>query len=140
MTKCSGGWQAIAAIIKDMSVTLAYVAASLIAIWGVAHMIPTRQVVAGFGSISADNRRVITQEWLAEGIAMFGIAAFVIAATAATGTSDVRASIYRVAAVLLVAVGVLTALTGARTPVVWFKVCPLVMAVGAAMLLTASAV
>jgi hypothetical protein len=47
--------------------------------------------------------------------------------------------VYRVAAVLLVAVGVLTAVTGARTPSVWFKVCLVVMAVGA-LLLAASLV
>jgi hypothetical protein len=120
--------------------TLAYVAAAVVAVWGVAHVIPTRRVVAGFGAISADNGRIITQEWLAEGITMWGIAAFVIAATAATGINDIRAWVYRVAAGLLVAIGILTALTGARTPVVWFKICPLVMVVGATLLLTASIV
>jgi hypothetical protein len=127
-------------IIESMSTALAYIAAAVIAIWGLAHVIPTRRVVAGFGAITTNNGRIITQEWLAEGIMMCGIAAFVIAVTAAAGTSDVRVWVYRVAAGLLVAVGVLTALTGARTPVVWFKVCPAVMAVGAALLLTASAV
>jgi hypothetical protein len=111
-----------------------------VAVWGLAHVIPTGQVVAGFGPISADNRRIITQEWLAEGITMWGIAAFVVAATAAAGAGQIRAWDYRVAAGLLLAVGLLTAATGARTRVVWFKICPLVMAIGAALLLTASAV
>jgi len=127
-------------MIEGMGTALAYVAAAVVAVWGLAHVIPTRQVVAGFGGISADNGRIITQEWLAEAIMMWGIAAFVIAATAVSGAGDIRAWVYRVAAGLLVAVGVLTALTGARTRVVWFKVCPLVMAVGAALLLTASVV
>lgn len=121
-----------------MDTVIAYVAAAVIAVWGIAHVIPTRQVVAGFGAISADSGRIITQEWLAEAIAMWGIAAFVIAATAVSGGGDLRAWVYRVAAGLLVAIGVLTALTGARTPVAWFKVCPVVMAAGAALLLTAS--
>ncbi len=69
---------------------------------------------------------------------MFGIAAFVIAATASSGSGEIQAWVYRVGALLLVAIGLLTALTGARTPVVWFKICPLVMAVSAALLLTAS--
>jgi hypothetical protein len=120
-----------------MATALAYAAAAVIAVWGLAHVIPTRQVVAGFGAINADNRRIITQEWLAEGVMMWGIAAFVIAATAAEA-GDIRAWVYRVAAGLLVAVGALTALTGARTRVVWFKVCPSVMAVAAGLLLTAS--
>jgi hypothetical protein len=123
-----------------MGTALGYVAAAIIGMWGLAHMIPTRQVVAGFGAINADNRRIITQEWLAEGITMWGIAAFVIAATAAAGTGDTRAWVYRVAAGLLIAVGALTALTGARTRVFWFRICPVVMAVAAGLLVTASGV
>ena len=129
----------VTVIVGDMSAVLAYVAAVVVAAWGVAYVVPTRQVVAGFGPVSADNRRVIVQEWLAEAFTMWGVAAMVIAATAAGGAvTDVRAWVYRVAAALLVALGVLTALTGARTPVVWFKVCPVVMA-GAAVLLLAAA-
>ena len=121
-----------------MSTALAYVAAALVATWGLVHVIPTRRVVASFGAISADSRWIITQEWLAGGLAMWGIAAFVIAATAA-GSGDIRLWVYRVAAALLVAVGVLTAVTGARTPS-WFRVCVVVMAVGALLLLAASLV
>ena len=122
-----------------MSTDLAYVAAAVVATWGLVHVIPTRRVVASFGAISADSRWIITQEWLAEGFAMWGIAAFVIAATAG-GSGDIRLWVYPVAAALLVAVGVLTAVTGARTPSVWFKVCLVVMAAGASLLLAASLV
>ena len=130
----------VTVIVGGMSAVLAYVAAVVIAAWGVAHAVPTRQVIAGFGPVSADNRRVIMQEWLAEAFTMWGFAAWVVAATAAGGAAtDVRAWVYRVAAALLVALGVLTALTGARTPVVWFKVCPVVMVGAAVLLLVASA-
>lgn len=122
-----------------MSTVLAYVAAAVVALWGVAHAVPTRQVVAGFGPVSTDNRRVIVQEWLAEAFTMWGIAAIVIAATAAGGAvTGVRAWVYWMAAALLVALAVLTAVTGARTAVVWFKVCPVLLAGSAALLLTAS--
>ncbi len=53
-----------------MDSVLAYVAAGLVGLWGVSHAIPTRAVVAGFGEISADNRRVLVQEWLAEAVTM----------------------------------------------------------------------
>jgi hypothetical protein len=123
-----------------MSTVLAYVAAAVIALWGVAHAVPTRQVVAGFGPITTNNRRVFVQEWLAEALTMWGIAAIVIAATAADGVvTDVADWVYRVAAALLLALGMLTALTGARTHVVWFKVCPVLMAIAAGLLLAASA-
>jgi hypothetical protein len=49
---------------------LVYAAAILVSLWGVAHLVPTRSVVAGFGSISLDSRRVLTMEWMAEGLTM----------------------------------------------------------------------
>lgn len=119
---------------------LAYIAAALIAVWGTAHAVPTKRVVAGFEPITADNRRVLTQEWLAESLTMWGMAALVVAVTATAADIRVTAIIYRVVAGLLVALAVLTALTGARTPIVWFKVCPALLAMSAALLLVASIV
>jgi hypothetical protein len=120
---------------------LAYLAAGLVALWGASHAIPTRQVVAGFEPITADNRLVIVQEWLAEAFTMWGVAAAVIVTTAVAGP-DAEATVwlYRVAAGLLVALAVLTALTGARTPVIWFKICPVLLSASAALLVVASLV
>ena len=67
-----------------------------------------------------------------------GTAAIVIAATTAGGAADARAWVYRAAAGLLVALATLTALTGSRTAVVWFKICPVVLGGGAGLLLAAS--
>jgi hypothetical protein len=117
---------------------LAYIAAALIAAWGVAHAVPTKRVVAGFAPITADNRRILTQEWLAESLTMWGMAALVVAVTAIAADIQVTAIVYRVVAGLLVALAVLTALTGARTPIVWFKVCPAMLATSATLLLVAS--
>jgi hypothetical protein len=118
---------------------LAYFAGAIVALWGVAHAVPTRQVLAGFEPVTTDNRRVVVQEWLAEAFTMWGIAAMVIVVTAIGGTdTSARVWVYRVAAGLLIALGTLTALTGARTPVVWFKICPVLLGGSAAMLLAAS--
>lgn len=118
---------------------IAYLAAGLVALWGVAHAIPTAQVVAGFAPTTIDNRRVLTQEWLAEAFTMWGIAAVIVVATAFGGPrSDVTVWVYRAAAALLAALAVLTALTGARTRVIWFKVCPILLGSSAALLLVAS--
>ncbi len=116
----------------------AYLAAVLIAMWGIAHAVPTKRVVAGFAPITADNRRVLTQEWLAESLTMWGMAALVVAVTASASDTQATVIVYRVVAGLLVALAVLTALTGARTPIVWFKVCPAMLATSAALLLVAS--
>jgi hypothetical protein len=94
--------------------------------------------VAGFEPISANNRRVLVQEWLAEAVTMWGIAALVVVTTLVGSETDVTAWVYRVAAALLVTLAILTALTGARTPVVWFKICPVLLTSSAVFLLIAS--
>ncbi len=99
------------------------------------------QVLASFEPMSLDNRRVLLQEWLAEAFTMWGIAAIVVAATAVGGAdAEVSVRIYRSAAGLLVALGLLTALTGARTRRVWFKICPARLGTSAGLLLVASLV
>ena len=121
-----------------MREALAIGAASLVALWGVAHAIPTRAVVAGFGPISIDNRRIILQEWLVEAFAMWGIAALVIGVTVLDADGEATAWVYRGSAAALVAIGVLTAFTGGRTQVVWFKICTVLLTTTAALLLSAS--
>lgn len=119
---------------------LVYAAAAVVAFWGVSHLVPTRAVVAGFEPISSDNRRVLTMEWVAEGVTMLFVAALVAAVTLSVGAGDAAAVLVdRLAAGLLAAIAILTALTGARTPVVWFKACPLVLSSAAVLLLAGSA-
>ncbi len=50
-----------------------YSGSAFIAFWGIAHLFPTRSVVSGFGGISVDNKRIITMEWIVEGIALIFI-------------------------------------------------------------------
>lgn len=122
-----------------MSEGLAYAAAALTFLWGIAHALPTRRVVAGFGNISADNRRVLTQEWIAEALTMWFIAAVVVVATATRAEGGPSADwVCRASAVMLLAVAGLTAVTGARTAVVWFKVCPVLLTTAAILLAVAS--
>jgi hypothetical protein len=103
-----------------LSSVLAYVAAGVVGLWGVAHVLPTARVVHGFSDTSRDNRLVITQEWIAEGMTMWLIATVVIIA-AALGSSHHAFGdwVY-------------------RTPVIFFKICPVLLCATAALLLTAS--
>jgi hypothetical protein len=117
---------------------LAYLAAGLIGMWGIAHAVPTKRVMAAFAPITVDNRRILAQEWLAESFTMWGMAVLVVAVTTAAPHTQVTAVVYLVVAGLLVALAVLTSLTGARTLTVWFKVCPVLLATAAALLLVAS--
>lgn len=119
---------------------LAYLAAVVIAAWGVSHAVPTRQVVAAFEPTAVDNHRVILQEWIIEAVAMVGLAGVVFAATLIGGDTAVVDGVYRVVAGILVAFGAVTALTGARTSVIWFKICPVLLGSTAALLVAASVV
>lgn len=121
-----------------MTAALAYVAALFVGLWGLAHAVPTRRVVAGFEPISRDNRLVITQEWLAEAVTMWGLATLVITVTATAADAHVAALVYRVVAGVLVALALLTGLTGARTQVIWFRICPVLLTGSAALLVLAS--
>ena len=123
-----------------MAQMLAYVAATLVGLWGVSHAIPTRHVVAGFEPTAIDNHRIMVQEWLAEAFTMWGLAVLVITVTAVAGGEDVTVWVYRIVAALLMALAVLTALTGARTRVIWFKVCPVLLTSTAVLLVIASVV
>jgi hypothetical protein len=96
-----------------MRSALAYVAAAITGSWGVAHAVPTRQVIAGFEPITVDNRRVMLREWLVKAVTMWGIAALVIVVTAVGGDTAVTAWVYRVAAGMLIAIAVLTHATAA---------------------------
>ena len=56
---------------------LAYIGAGFVAFWGIAHLFPTKNIVADFGEISEDNRHIITMEWIVEGMALIFIFALI---------------------------------------------------------------
>ena len=122
----------------DMSAALAYLAAGIITLWGVAHVLPTARVVHGFDDTSHDNRLVVTQEWVAEAMTMWFIAAVIVITTALSGPHELTTWIYRASGAMLIALAALTAVTGARTPVIFFKVCPFLQGATAVLLLAAS--
>jgi len=120
---------------------LAYLAAITVIGWGLMHVIPTRAVADSFGEISLDNRRILVMEWIAEGITHIFIGVLVIIVTAIEGSgSSASQLVYRLAAAVLILLAALTSVTGARTPVIWFRVCPFVLGGAAILLLVASAV
>jgi hypothetical protein len=106
---------------------LLYVGAGLITLWGIAHIIPTKAVVNGFGQISRDNKRIITMEWIAEGLTLCFIGLLVLFVTLWGGSQNEGSIIvYRTSAAMLVVMAILTASTGARTSIIPIKICPAV--------------
>lgn len=122
-----------------MDETLAWVAAVMSAVWGVGHILPTRGVVAGFGAITENNRRIITMEWVAEGLTLIFLGALVGVVTVVGEPQDaVVRAVYVASAMMLVVIGAWTALTAARGGIVFFKLCPFVTGTAAVLLLVAA--
>ena len=119
---------------------LLYVGSVAIVLWGIAHIVPTRSVVGGFGPISEDNRRIITMEWVAEGLTLCFVGALVLLVTLFGNSQETSAVIvYRLSALMLVAMAAWTGVTGARTAIVPIKICPLVKTVVAVLFFLGSA-
>jgi hypothetical protein len=117
-----------------MSETLLYVASALTGLWGVAHLFATRGVVAGFGELTADNRRIITMEWIVEGVALISLAALVAVVTALDATAPVSSGVYAAAIATLVALALLSLFTGFRIAFLPFRLCPFIFGLSAALI------
>lgn len=109
-------------------------------LWGIGHLIPTRSVVAGFGALSEDNKRIITMEWIAEGLTLCFIGLLVLIVTLYAGPQNlVSVLVYRVSAWMLVVMAVVSFLTGAKTSITPMKICPLVKSIVAILFFVGSA-
>jgi hypothetical protein len=120
---------------------LIYIGSIIIIGWGIAHIIPARNVVKGFGNISNDNKKIILMEWVTEGLTLCFIGVLVLLTNLLGGTAnDVSRIVFRITAGMLIVMAVWTALTGARTSVIPIKICPFVKTCVAIMFLVASLV
>lgn len=109
---------------------LLYIGSAVITLWGIAHIVPTKSIVTGFGEISKDNRRIITMEWIAEGLTFCFIGLLVLFITIFGGRyNPVSIITYRIAAVMLIVMAVLSLFTGAQTSIIPMKICPIVKTV-----------
>jgi hypothetical protein len=119
---------------------LLYVGSVVIILWGISHIIPTKSVVAGFGSLSIDNSRIITMEWVAEGLTLIFIGLLVLATTLIIGPGSPTASlVFYSAAGMLIVMAVWSAFTGARTSILPMKACPFVKSIVAILFILAVA-
>jgi hypothetical protein len=112
-----------------------FTASGITALWGIAHLFATRGVVRGFGEISLDNKRIITMEWIVEGVALLTIAAFVAAATAIDPASAVAAGVYLVAAASLLVLAAVSLFTGFKIAFLPFRLCPFIFSLSAVLIL-----
>lgn len=117
-----------------MNQIVLYIASAISAFWGIAHLFATKGVVKGFGDISADNRRIVTMEWIVEGVALISIAAFVVSATAVDVTAAVSSAVYGVAIGTLIVLAIVSLFTGFRVAFVPFRLCPIIFTLSAVLI------
>lgn len=117
-----------------MQTVLIYIAAAIMILWGIAHLFATRGVVSGFGDISTDNKRIITMEWIVEGVALISIAAFVTVATCVQPGSDFATGIYATAIAALCVLALVSLFTGFRIAFLPFRLCPFVLGISAVLI------
>ncbi len=108
--------------------------AALPVFWGISHLFPTRAVVKGFGDISADNREIITMEWIVEGVALIFIGALVALITFIEPFGTVSKAVYLFSAVGLLVLAAISLFTGFKVNFLPFKLCPFIFSASAALI------
>ena len=113
---------------------LLYAAAALTGLWGIAHLFATRGVVTGFGELAADNRRIITMEWIVEGVALVSLASLVATVTAVDAAATVASAAYAVAVATLLVLALVSLATGFRVAFLPFRLCPFIFTLSAVLI------
>ena len=114
---------------------LLYLGAALPFFWGASHLLATKSVVKGFGDISLDNRRIITMEWIVEGVALIFIGALTASVTYADRTGTASTVVYWLSFAVLNALSVISLCTGFRVRFVPFKLCPFIFTTSSILIL-----
>jgi hypothetical protein len=114
---------------------LLYLGAALTALWGIAHLFPTRNVVKGFGEISAENRNIITMEWIIEGVLLIFTGMLVATVTYIDAQATISQAVYLLSFGLLVILTIISLLTGFKVNFLPFKLCPVIFTASAVLIL-----
>jgi len=110
-----------------MNNILLYISSGIIIIWGMAHIMATKPIVKGFEPISEDNKKIIIMEAIAEGLTLCFLGVLVLLVTIVGGYEDqVSKAVFWASATMLFIMAILTAMTGASTPILPYKICHIV--------------
>ncbi len=94
--------------------------------WGVSHLFPTRNVVAGFGEISRDNKLIITMEWIVEGVCLIFIGLLAAVVTMVDHSSTLARAVYWVCFTELNVLSAVSLFTGFKINFLPFRLCPVI--------------
>jgi len=106
---------------------LVYAGGFLNACWGIAHLIPTNDVVRNFGGITPGNKLIIRMEWINEGLTLIfiGLLVTIVTLSAKARTTPVK-MVYLLSFLMLMAMTVLSIFTGFKIDFIPFKLCPFI--------------
>lgn len=110
-----------------LSRVLLHLGSLLLMFWGIAHLFPTQSVVAGFGDISADNRRIITMEWIVEGVALIFSGIIISTVAFVAYNHPVAKAVYWVCFAMINTLSVVALFTGAKINFLPFRLCPIIL-------------
>ena len=114
---------------------LLYSGASITLLWGIAHLFPTTSVVKGFGEITADNKNIITMEWIIEGVTLIFIGIIVAGATFIGADNSVSVFIFLASSSVLIVLAVVSLFTGFKVNFLPFKLCPMLFTSSALLIM-----
>jgi hypothetical protein len=119
---------------------LLYAGSFFLLFWGIAHLFPIQSVVRGFGDISIDNKRIITMEWIIEGVSLIFIAVVVSCITYLDYTSVISRTIYWIVFVMLNTLSTISLFTGFRIGFLPYKLCPVIFTSASILILMGSTI
>jgi len=120
-----------------MSELLLYIGGALTIVWGGAHIYPTRKVVQSFEPITADNRRILTMEWLSEAVLLIFTGVLIVVMTARFGADHAATqTTAAVSAAMLLVWAAASAVTGGRVDFIMYRLCAPIFTLSAALILT----
>jgi hypothetical protein len=117
---------------------LLYLGSALPLFWGIAHLFPTKSVVEGFGDISLDNRRIITMEWIIEGVSLIFIGILAASVTYLDYTSVVSRAVHWLSFGVLNTLSIISLFTGFKVSFVPFKLCPVIFTTSSILIMLGS--
>ncbi len=116
-----------------MNLALSITGASIIIIWGIAHLVPLKGVIRGFGDISKDNKRIFAMEWINEGITLIFLGLLVFIGLIAQKGSPVN-FINIPVAVMLIVMAIISLFTGFKVSFIPYKLCPVIFLISAILI------
>ncbi len=104
--------------------------------WGIAHLFATKSVVRGFGEISADNKNIITMEWIIEGATLIFVGLLAAVVSIVCRHDPISRMVYLVSFFFLNALSIISLFTGFKVSFLPFKLCPVIFTGSSLLIMT----